>query len=272
MKNVTTSLVLCTYNWENALRLVLISASKQTIIPTEIVIADDGSRETTRDVIEEIRHVLPCPIKHVWHEDKGYCRAMIMNRAFAVCTSDYIIQIDGDIIMERHFIEDHLRHACHGFYLSGSRGKLTRTFTDTLCQGDFRRIYWWTKGVTRRLNTLRLPWLTPLLYKYKQNGMDRGCNLSFWRADLYAVNGYDNGMVGYGSEDIDLTARICRLGVRKRFVKFSCVEYHLYHREVPSKSDSEMRRHNQSLRSSNNSQGIIRVKSGLSDFLPPKQP
>ena len=91
--------------------------------------------------------------------------------------------------------------------------------------------------------------------------------MSFWRDDLYAVNGYDGDMVGYGSEDTDLTARIRALGVKKRFVKFSCIEYHIYHDETGSKFDSDLRKHNIALRESNAANGVIRIKNGIDQFL-----
>ena len=66
------SLLISTYNWEDALRLCLLSASIQTVSPDEIVIADDGSREDTRKLIDDFRVVLKVPIVHIWQEDKGF--------------------------------------------------------------------------------------------------------------------------------------------------------------------------------------------------------
>ena len=85
------SLVISTYNWKEALKLCLLSVTKQTLIPTEVIIADDGSRMDTRLLIEDFQHHFPCPIKHVWHEDDGWKKCVIMNKAFAICEGDYII-------------------------------------------------------------------------------------------------------------------------------------------------------------------------------------
>ena len=42
-----TSLIVSTYNWPEALQISLKSIFKQTILPDEIVIADDGSTHQT---------------------------------------------------------------------------------------------------------------------------------------------------------------------------------------------------------------------------------
>ena len=229
----SVSVVISTYNNPNFLRLCLHSLCRQTRKPDEVIIADDGSTHETKETVSKFKNRLS--IQHVWQEDKGFRKARIMNKAFAVCKGEYIIQIDGDIICDRHFVEDHLREAKPGLYLNGSRGKFTEAATRELTLKEQFVPHFYSSGLKRRLNTMRLPFLTPFFYCYKQKQKERDCNMSFWREDLYAVNGYDNEMVGYGSEDIDLPARLRRHGVRKRFIKFSAIEYHLYHKEEKSK-------------------------------------
>ncbi len=257
-KMMRVSLVISTYNWPDALRLCLESVTRQKRVPDEVIIADDGSTETTGQVADSFRGRLD--IQHVWHEDKGFRKTVIMNKAFALCTGDYIIQTDGDIILDRHFIADHLAVARRGYYYDGSRGKLNRTVTEKALRTDSFVPHFWTAGLTRRLNTLRLPLLTPFFYGYRKHKPERGCNLAFWRDDLYAVNGYDERMIGYGSEDRDLPERLRRLGVRKRFVKFMAVEYHLYHEEHPTKRDHSA---NHAILLENREKGIIRVEYGI---------
>lgn len=267
MKKITTSVVLATYNWPEALELCLLSIANQTVLPEEVVVGDDGSRDDTRQLIDRMRPQLPYKLIHVWQEDEGFRVATICNKAFAKCTSDYIIQIAQDIIMEPHFIEDHIRHAERGYYISGSRAKLTEPFTKKILASKNYKFSPFTNGVIRKFNAIRIPWLTKFFYKYMLNKLDRGCNMSFWRDDLYAVNGYDGDMVGYGSEDIDLSARIRALGVKKRTIKFSCIEYHIYHPEASSKSDDNLRKRNRALRERNASDGIIKIKNGIDQYL-----
>ena len=106
-KGVTVSLIIATYNWPEALRLCLNSILKQTILPSEIVIADDGSDERTAKLIHDFAQKVSFPIFHEWHEDKGFRKTIVLNRAIRKVSASYIIQIDGDIVTSPHFIEEH---------------------------------------------------------------------------------------------------------------------------------------------------------------------
>lgn len=116
---MTVSLLVSTYNWPRALYLCLDSVMQQTVLPDEILIADDGSGMATRDVVRHFERISPVPMRHIWHEDRGFRVATIRNKAIAASTCDYIIQIDGDLILERHFVQDHILFAKPGCYVSG---------------------------------------------------------------------------------------------------------------------------------------------------------
>ena len=105
---MTVSLIISTYNWPRALYLCLDSVMQQTVMPSEIIIADDGSGIATRDVVRHFEAVSPVPVRHIWHEDDGFRLAEIRNKAIAASRGEYVIQIDGDLILQRHFIQDHM--------------------------------------------------------------------------------------------------------------------------------------------------------------------
>ena len=113
------SLVIATYNWPEALRLVLLSVQNQSIIPYEVIIADDGSTIKTSDIINLFRSNLP--IKHIWQEDNGFQKTLILNKAISRARGDYMIQIDGDIIIHYDFIKEHIRHSKKRQFIHGSR-------------------------------------------------------------------------------------------------------------------------------------------------------
>ena len=115
------SLMISTYNWKEALSLCLYSVFAQTVKPCEILIADDGSRDDTKQLIDKMRTKTDIPIVHVWHEDKGFRLSAIRNRSIERAKGDYIIQIDGDILLDKHFIADHLELAEKGYFVCGSR-------------------------------------------------------------------------------------------------------------------------------------------------------
>ena len=88
MKKIKVSILVSTYNRPEALELSIRSMFAQTILPDEIVIADDGSKQDTKDLINKLRKETTIPIKHIWHEDEGFRRTMILNKAFAQVSAD----------------------------------------------------------------------------------------------------------------------------------------------------------------------------------------
>ena len=77
-----TTLIISTYNWPEALKLVFESVLRQSILVDEIIIADDGSTETTRFLIDDYRDLFDIPIKHIWQDDLGFRKTIILNKAF----------------------------------------------------------------------------------------------------------------------------------------------------------------------------------------------
>jgi len=226
----STSLVISTYNWPEALELVLKSILNQTKAPNEILIADDGSGEATKAVIESFKQKTAVPIKHYWHEDNGFRKTIIMNKAIAAATGDYIIQIDGDIILHQKFIADHLTDALEGYYIKGSRSMLTTERTAKILKTKDIHINPLSSGVGSKINATYFP-LLAFLFRgdhYRSNNL-RGCNFSFWKKDFIAVNGYNNDLEGWGHEDIELAARLTNLGIKQRQLKLKAICFHLYH-------------------------------------------
>jgi glycosyltransferase involved in cell wall biosynthesis len=233
--SVSVALIIATYNWPQALQQTLRSVANQTILPNEVFIADDGSDERTATLIQQFKTNHPkLNIIHVWHEDKGFRLAAIRNKSISMAESKYIIQIDGDIILDQHFIADHLRIKTAGYFVTGSRLLLGQKITKVLLESEkvnFTALRWQGKNF---LNTLRIPSLMHLLqHVYKTKGKHlyyvKGCNMAFWKSDLYLVNGYDESFSGWGREDTDICIRLIHAGVKKKFIKFGGVQYHLNH-------------------------------------------
>jgi glycosyltransferase involved in cell wall biosynthesis len=251
------SLIISTYNFPVALNLCLESVTRLIVKPDEIIVADDGSEAATAEVIARWKKLLPMPLKHVWQEDKGFRLAEIRNKALAIATGDYIIQIDGDIIMERHFIKDHIRYAKKGQFVCGSRSRITEAYTNKLKAGKKLKFSFFRPGLYDRMNALRFRRLTPFFYKYDHL---RGCNMAFWREDILAINGYDENIKSYGYEDEDVQERLMRIGKKKKFVKFMCIEYHVWHPEHPTRKNlAETRK----LIDHNNEIYLIRSEKGI---------
>jgi len=229
----STSLIIATYNWPAALDVVLRSVRAQRTMPDEVLIADDGSGEATRLVIVAHQTDFPVPLKHVWHDDRGFRLAAIRNEALRQAQGDYILQVDGDIVLHPRFVAQHLVHARPGSYVQGSRCMLSRERTERMLRERNPVVPLLGRGLKNRLNALYCPPLAPLVGGPRDpDRRTRGCHMAFWRQDLLMVNGYDERFEGWGREDSELAARLIHAGVQRRNHKFGAVAYHLWHPEA----------------------------------------
>lgn len=230
-KKISVSVIIPTYNWPEALSLCLKSVLKQSVLPDEIIIADDGSKSDTSDLINNISKQSLVPIIHVWQEDKGFRLAQIRNKAIAKSSKEYIIQIDGDVILHKDFIRDHIWFAQKGSFVSGSRVIIEEKLTKKILASQTYNISFYSKGIHNKINGIHLPFLSFLQERYRGNDIlyVRGCNMGFWREDLLKVNGYNEEMTGWGREDNELASRLINLGIEKRIIKFAGIVYHIDH-------------------------------------------
>lgn len=239
MKFPTSSLIAAVYNRPEALELLLLSLINQTVLPNEIVIADDGSREDIKKMIAVFRKKLSIPIIHVWQEDIGNRKPTILNKAIAQSKYDYIIQIDGDIIMNKHFIEDHLNFSEKGVYLFGSRVNTLNLILENIHKNKTLYFNFFSKGIQRRTRTIRIPFLMTFSKKVKQRSSKlRGCNLSYWKKDLIKINGYNENLVEAWREDSEMIERMHNTGIEGKRLKFAGIAYHLYHKSQSQKQIS----------------------------------
>lgn len=237
---------------------------KQSILPDEILIADDGSGAETRTVIKRYQDMGLTTIKHIWHEDKGFRLAEIRNKAIAHAQSEYIVQIDGDIILNKKFIQDHLAVAEKNCFVRGSRGHISQEYVADLFAKKRIDLTALSKGVNYRFNALRIPGLSALLTKKELKGGNvKGCNMAYWKDDFIRVNGYNNDLQGWGHEDEELTTRMVNAGIQKKKVKWRCVQFHIFH---PLASRAQENRHEQAIAELSAS-GRVTCRNGYAEVL-----
>jgi glycosyltransferase involved in cell wall biosynthesis len=234
MAKPTSSLQISTYNWPAALKLVLQSVLQQKLHPDELVIADDGSGPETKALVDAFAAKAPFQVKHVWHEDKGYCLPAIQNKAIAQSSGQYIIQVDGDCILHPLFVEDHMRLAKPNTFVGGTRGMIDEELTkELLLKGILPDPLTFTGHLSKKFNTVYNRPLAALHYWFQRGRKNylyvKGCNMAFWKSDLEKVNGHNELFIGWGKEDNDLALRLLNAGVGIRFAKFSAIQYHLHH-------------------------------------------
>ena len=226
-----TSLLITTYNWPEALELTLASVARQSLPPDEVVIADDGSGPATLAVIERWRPLLPMPLKHVWQAVEGFRLARSRNRAIAAASMDYMVLVDGDMVLHRHFIRDHVACARQDCFIQGARPQLSEQVTRRLLNGEQLALGWWTAGLQRRAYAWRNTAVSRMTSRVKTAlGGIQGCNQSFWRKHALQINGYDERFNGWGPEDREFAARLLHIGVQRNYVRHRAVAFHLYHR------------------------------------------
>ena len=232
-----TSLIISTYNWPEALDLVLKSVLLQSSPVDEVIIADDGSLDSTKLIVEKYKNIFRTSINHIWHKDVGFRKTKILNKAFLACSGDYIIQIDGDIILHENFIKDHIKNAEENRFIHGGRVFLNKSITLERIKSTEINFHFFNYGITNRINTIYSPFLSNFFnYKSITLSKTRGCNFSCWKKDFIMVNGYNEDMLGWGFEDSELSARLIHNGLFKKRLKFTALTYHLYH-ENNSKKD-----------------------------------
>ncbi len=228
----SSSLIISTYNWPQALEICILSAIHQSILPSEVLIADDGSSTDTKQLIDQLRKITSIPIRHFWHDDLGFRKTIILNEAIRNSRFDYIIQTDGDILLHPRFIEEHLQNAKPGFYLRGSRTLIDERTSEKLIQNKVYQINWLSSGIINRFNAIHNTFISRVFKLFNDpNSIEgvKGCNFSFWKHDFVSVNGFNNDIIGWGREDSELAIRLINNKVFKQQLKFQAVCFHLHH-------------------------------------------
>lgn len=238
----TVSVIVLTYNWPSALELVLRALARQTHPPLEVIVADDGSRPDTRELLRRLACDYPVLLRHCWQADEGFRASRARNGGILAARGDYVILLDGDMITHPKFIADHLMLAQRGSFVQGTRLRVTDAETARLLAGGKPQFHPWVDAYFRpahaapsklhygkRIHALRMPWLARWKARSRKGGHVMSCNMAIWREDLLRVNGFNEAMEGYGSEDLELAARLQNAGLRRRQLKFAGLAIHLEH-------------------------------------------
>lgn len=232
------TVVVSTYNAEEWLEKVLIGYSVQTYKDFEVIVADDGSKPSTKELIDKYAAGYPVPLRHLWHEDKGYRRQEILNVAIVEAANPYIIMTDGDCIPREDFVEVHARYAEKGRFLSGGYCKLPMSTSKAITKDDIvsGRCFntAWLKGIDRLgfSQTLKLTsgsvlatvldTVTPTTPSFNN------CNSSAFKEDMIAINGYDERMK-YGGPDREFGERLENYGIMGKQIRHKAIVLHLDH-------------------------------------------
>lgn len=270
MDLLKASVIISTYNQPQWLEKVLWGYSVQTEKNFEIVIADDGSGEATKRVIDAFAKSSNINIVHVWQEDKGFRKTKILNKAILKTAAEYLIFTDGDCIPRNDFVETHLRLKKDRCFLSGGYFKLPEAISKSITKDDIEKqrcfeLKWLLDRQlkkTFKANKLtaqgRKAWFLNTFTPTKAT-FD-GMNVSGWKKDILTVNGFDERME-YGGEDRELGERLMNLGVKFKQVRYSVICLHLHH-ERPYKNERAIEK-NKKIRKATKKMKLTYTKHGI---------
>lgn len=237
------SVIVTTYNRPDALGKVLESLGRCPEDDFEVIVADDGSTEDTRDVIVGMKARVAYPLLHVWQQDLGFRAGASRNRAAACCSAPYIVFLDGDCVVSADFVAAHLSLARKRCLVGGHRILLGPDLTNAILRSELsiadlddsslgRWLWRRCTGEVTKVSALfdPRPRIWPSHSPKRWRGV-KSANVGLWREDLIAVNGFDESFQGWGYEDSDLVIRLMRNGIARIDARHCCLVYHLWHRE-----------------------------------------
>jgi glycosyltransferase involved in cell wall biosynthesis len=248
------SLFVTTYEMPHHLRLVLAALERQTFQDLELILADDGSGEKTRQIVEDFKTRAPFPFKYIWQENKGFRKCRLLNEALRQSEGEICVFLDGDCVPHKDYVRDHVENQEEGRYLAGRRMELGPELSQSLTAEQVKRGFFdyprlplirsVMKGDSEHLQrSVRIPWAG----LRRRLGMDRiddlkGCNYSVPRKALEALNGFDEAYEGYGREDTDVELRLQNLGLKIKSLKGVALQFHVWHprREFTPANDDRL--------------------------------
>jgi glycosyltransferase involved in cell wall biosynthesis len=136
------SVIVTTFNREDALAAVLRGLSRQRDRDFEVVVADDGSGPSTAALVETWRRKFDVPLWRVWHPHRDFRAGEIRNRAILASSGSYCVFLDGDCIPRPHFVGSHRRLAEPGWFVTGNRVLLSPALTDKVLRENEQPERW----------------------------------------------------------------------------------------------------------------------------------
>ena len=270
MNQPKISVIISTYNQPLWLEKVLWGYHIQTDMDFEMVIADDGSEEATASLIDSIQPQVAFPITHVWQEDHGFQKTKILNKALLACKADYVVMSDGDCIPRNDFLQQHSRYRKKGYFLSGGYFKLPMDISETITRmevlsGACFHIEWLTKkGLKPSFKNKKLTasgFKARLLNTFTPTKATwNGHNASGWKADMLAINGFDERMQ-YGGEDREFGERLANYRIKAKQIRYSAICLHLDHSR--GYVTAEALEKNAHIRQQTKKQKVVRTPYGI---------
>lgn len=231
-KTAACSILVATYNRPAFLELLLMGLSVQTVKRFEVVVCDDGSTPETLDMVEAIAPNLHFGLRYVWHEDKGFRKARILNKGIIASCSDYLIFIDDDCVPHKRFIEGHLKRRKQNSLVFGKLVRIDPTLSSTISpemivRGDLHNSPFFTASKKLKLISAWIRFYRHLFQNKPLRPKLYGAKFAVDKASLYRVNGFNEGFEGWDYEDNELRMRLVNNDIRMKEAILCAIVFHL---------------------------------------------
>jgi len=258
------SLIIPTYNDPIALELILEALLYQTYKDFEVIIAEDANLDSTKEIVNKFSSKLD--IKHFYQEDKGNRKAIIINKSLLHITGEYVIFIDGDVIPYSNFIYSHVILSNKKQVLCGRRVNLGDKVSNDLrnkkitayeIEKNYFKLYKYLTSDNIRHYEQGI-YINPksrlfkIIQKFDKNTHILGSNFSCFKDDIFAINGFDEDIVGCSKDDVDLEWRFLYSGCNLKSCKFSANLFHLNHSRNDRSDEAKIAKKQMELNKQNN--------------------
>ncbi|GID33074.1 glycosyltransferase [Paractinoplanes brasiliensis] len=217
------SVIIPTYNRRDLLVESLGHFTRQSLPADrfEVIVADDGSTDDTKAVVESFADRLQ--IKYFYQEDQGFRAGTARNAGARMAVAPVLVFLDTGEMAGPDFLKHHLAayadgaHRAvigygYGYHYVQTQDtvremldklapeEIVAKFHDDPAFSDVRHETWAKTDFV--LAGRPMPWLTYW-----------SLNCSVRRDDFWAVGGFDEELLGWGPEDIELGMRLHQYGV-----------------------------------------------------------
>ncbi|MBN8560812.1 MAG: glycosyltransferase family 2 protein [Leptolyngbya sp. UWPOB_LEPTO1] len=215
------SAIICTHNRDRYLGLAIDSLLAQDFADFEIIVVDNASTDSTRQVVEA--RLKNPKIRYIHEPEIGL--SVARNTGARIAHGKILAYLDDDAIASPHWLTTLYNAYLHNPNLAIAGGKVTLIWTDDMTAPD-----WLSDGLAGNLGAYDLgdsvvnidrPGLTP-----------RGLNYSIRKTFLNQIGGFDPnlGRVGknlLSNEELHMTNRALQMGWEVAYIPDAHVAHHV---------------------------------------------
>ena len=246
------TIIISVYKNVKALELVLDSILDQSVKVGEIIVSEDGNSKIMQEFISTLH--IPNLI-HLTQEDLAWRKNIALNNSIRKSTGEYLIFIDGDVILHKRFIEGHIHCAKPKRVCAGKRVELGPNYTQKLFDKTLS-LQELSNHFIRKIISLHKDnvrhyedgiYVSPDSYIYKKFIQKKsinyliGCNFSCYKKDIESINGfnedYRHPAIG---EDVDINWRFRADNTEVISCRNIANVYHLWHKKGFGSAEGEI--------------------------------